>query len=443
MQQGDHDTSEGTGKGRRREGASRLLSLFADIRSGEVAHTLLLAINVFVLLFAYYLLKVLREPLMLRSPGDAEIKSYASGVMAVLIVPAVLAYSRISERISRTRLLTTTTLFFASNLLLFFVFERAGFAIGKAFFVWTGIFNMFVVSQFWSFANDLHTPEEGKRLFAVVAVGSCSGAIVGSQYAKRFFDPAHPANLMLVSAGLLVFALVVSLVVGRRVQGRAPAKASLDAPLGGAGAFELLAKDRYLLLIAGLTLVYNGVNSTGEYVLDRVLLEAALRSPAEQTFVAAFRADFYSWVNVIALLLQLFAVSRILHITAVRGALFVMPVVSLFCYGSMMSLASLVVISWAKTLENSVDYSVQSTTRQALFLVTSREAKYKAKVLIDTFFPRLGDSLAALTVFVGAELLHLPTVAFVLTNLALIVLWMALARGIAKRHKALSTTNTA
>lgn len=435
MQRSGEDEKATSRESHPRKPAAWLFSLFADVRPGEALHTVLLALNVFVLLFAYYLLKVLREPLMLRNPGDAEIKSYASGLMALLIVPAIVLYSRLSERVNRTRLLTTTTLFFASNLVIFFVCERAGLAIGKAFFVWTGIFNMFVVSQFWSFANDLHTPEQGKRLFAVVAIGSCSGAIVGSQYAKRFFEPEHPANLMLVSAGLLVLALGISLLVERRVRAYLPEAQKIEEPLEPTGAFELLMKDKYLALIAGLTLVYNGVNSIGEYVLDRVMLESALRSASEQEFVANFRGDFYSWVNAIALGLQLFAVSRILKVTAVRGALFVMPLISLFCYGSMGLSASLLVISSAKALENGLDYSVQSTTRHALFLVTSREAKYKAKVLIDTFFPRLGDSLAALTVFAGAQIFALSTKSFVAVNLVLIAAWFAFAWGIARRHK--------
>ena len=415
-----------------------MLSLFADVRPGEGVHTVLLAINVFVLLFAYYLLKVVREPLILQHPGDAEIKSYASGVMAILLVPAILGYSRLSERINRMRLIAATTAFFTVNLVLFYVAQQQGVAIGRAFFVWTGIFNMFVVSQFWSFANDLHTAEQGHRLFAIIAIGSCSGAIVGSQYAKKFFDSHHPANLMLVSAALLIIALATTFFVHQHSKGSPELRAieAARAPLSPPGAFTMLARDPYLALIAVLTLIYNGVNSVGEYVLDRVMFVVAQNSAEQGQYIAHFRADFYSWVNLFALVLQLFAVSRIMKHTAVRGALFVMPLISLGCYGMMGAFASLIsIVFWAKIAENSVDYSLQSTTRQALFLVTSREAKYKAKVLTDTFFVRAGDTFASLVVFIGAKMLNLPPVGFVLLNLGLICTWLVVAFFIARLHR--------
>ena len=433
-----------------------LLSPFADLRRGEGSSVLLLALNVFVLLFAYYLLKVTREALITPLDGGPRLKAAAAAAMAVLLIPLLRLFDWLSERVGRMRLITATTFFFFVCLIVFGVVADVapgGAPLAVGFFVFVGIFNMFVIAQFWSFANDLYTESEGKRVFGVVAVGSAAGGIVGSLAAKQFFVASSQGRLMFGAAVLLLGGLaltwVVNLFEGRRIhptQGQPalktkPPAAAAEAALGPGSGWTLLVRSRYFVLIALMLVVYNCVNSVGEFVLSSGVKAAALASgQPPEAFVAAFMGDFFGVVNLVTLLLQLFVVSRVLKFAGVRVALFVMPLVALGGYLSIGALMAVAVIRVAKTAENSLDYSLQNTTRQALWLVTTREEKYKVKALVDTFFVRLGDVAAFGVVTVGLDVLHLSARGFALTNVGLVLVWLAVAYGVAREYGTRSVT---
>jgi ATP:ADP antiporter, AAA family len=184
----------------------------------------------------------------------------------------------------------------------------------------------------------------------------------------------------------------------------------------------------------------NLVNTTGEYVLDRTLLQAAAAQTAvpAMRFVAMFKASYFEWVNVVGMLLQLFLVSRVLKLFGVRVALLVLPAVALVGYGTLALAPLLPLIFGAKVAENSLDYSLQNTTRQALFLPTTREAKYKAKAVIDTFLVRAGDVLSAALVWVAQKLTLAPQ-SIAVFNVAMVVAWAGVAVLLGRRHARLST----
>jgi len=160
----------------------RFLSRFTIIHGGEGLGALLLTVNVFVLLASYYVLKTVREPLIL-AEGSAELKAYAAAAQAALLFLVIPVYGWIASRMDRIRFISLSTLFFVMNLAGFFILVQAGFKVGFAFFIWLGIVNVFVVAQFWAFANDLYTEEAGKRLFPSIGMGSSLGAWLGSEAA--------------------------------------------------------------------------------------------------------------------------------------------------------------------------------------------------------------------------------------------------------------------
>ncbi len=418
------------------------LAPFAELRRGEGATALLLGAQVFVLLFAYYLLKVTREALITPLEGGPRLKAAAAAGMALLLVPLLRGYDALSARVGRARLLAVTTAVFVACLAVFGVLTNAitgSASLAISFFVFVGIFNLFVVAQFWSFANDLHAPEDGKRLFGLIAVGSASGAIVGSQVAKKLFVAYAQGRLMFGAAALLVVALVLAwLAFARQVSTTRRGRITpvVDAaPLPAGSAWKLLVRSRYFVLIAALLVVYNCVNSVGEFVLTSGVRDAARASgQVPETFVAAFMGDFFGGVNAVTLALQLFVVSRVLTHAGVRVALFVMPLVALGGYVAIGGLLSLAAIRLAKTAENALDYSLQTTTRQALWLVASREEKYKAKALVDTLFVRIGDVAAFGIITLGLDVLHLSTRGFAFVNVALVLVWLGVAWGIAREH---------
>jgi AAA family ATP:ADP antiporter len=463
-----------------RSALDRSLGLLAEVHAGEGARALLLAFTVFVLLGLYYLLKPVRETLIL-SGGGAEVKSYSSAGQAVLLIGVVWIYGRLGRLFGPMKLLTGVFLFFAANLVIFYVLALAELPLGIPFFLWLGVFNVFVIAQFWAFANDIYTPEQGKRLFAIVGIGASVGAVAGSQASEVMLKVLDAYWMMPISAVLLLVCLGLVWIVQRSAQrdrssGGAPKQK--EEPLGKEGGFAMIARDRYLLLIAALILLLNFVNTNGEYILDRSLLPAATaafrgrelrvycdairdRSEAEivtaeramrragetlpeirecnrkkfaSKYIGVFKANYFKWVNLIGAFLQLFVVSRIFKYLGVRRALFFLPLISL-AGSSMLAVAPvLAFIRVAKIGENSTDYSLMNTTKQALWLLTSREAKYKAKAAIDTFIVRIGDLASAGLVAVGSAV-ALSTKGFVVTNIALVLAWLGVAWGIAREHK--------
>ena len=416
---------------------ARLLRPFAKVEPAEAVTAVLLTLTVFVLLTAYYLLKTAREPLILLH-GGAEVKQYAAAGQALLLVGVVRAYSALAQRVGRQRLIATVYLFFVSNLVVFAVLARANVVIGVPFFLWVGVFNMTAVSQFWSLAADVFTPEQGKRLFAVVGIGSSVGAVAGARLAKSL-APLGPAWLMGGAALLLLGCVGLFAWVGARVgsPGRKDGEAHHEEPLVHDHPARILARDRYLLLIAALTLLLNWVRSNGDYVLDRTLLAALADAKGHgvdpSTFVTSFKAQYFEWVNIAGVLLQLFAVSRIMTRLGVRNALVVLPAVAFFEYGSYLVAPILSVFTAAKVAESSLEYSLQNTARQALFLVSSRVEKYVGKTVVDTVVVRAGDALTALLVLAGSRA-ALSTRAFATFNLVLVTVWVVVVFAIGREN---------
>jgi AAA family ATP:ADP antiporter len=425
----------------------RLLSLFADVRAGEGVTVLLLAVNVFLLLAGYSVMRPARDGLIL-TEGGAEVASYAAAAQAALLLVFVPFYGWLSTKITRIRLIAAMMLFFAASLVVFYAGGRLGLREGVAFYIWIGLLNVFVVSQFWAFANDLYTEGQGRRLFPFIGVGQSLGAWVGAAAVAPLVRGLGytPYTLMLLGAAVLTVALVFTLLANRR-EGRKARRNEESArieqtPLGPEGGFELLARDRYLLWIAVLIVLLNVVNTTGGYLLNRLIVsEAAARFGTDESaigasrqFVTAFSGSISAAVNLVGFLLQLFATSRIIRVMGVRGALFVLPALALVNYSVIAVAPLLAVVRVGKILENATDYSLQNTLRQALFLPTSREAKYKAKAVIDTFFTRAGDVLSAGLVALG-QLLSVTIPVFAAFNVALTVIWLWVAGRIAREHR--------
>jgi ATP:ADP antiporter, AAA family len=427
----------------------KVLSIFAETRAGEGMSALLLTLSVFFLLVSYYLIKTAREPLILAS--GAEIKSYASVGQTLLLLPTTYFYGVLSHKVGRIKLITIVTSIFVSNLFLFFALNLLGVPIGLAFYLWAGVFNMLSVAQFWSFAADVYTEEQGKRLFAILGIGSTVGAVAGSGIAALLVHPVGVYGMMIAAALFLLASLGLTIVVHRREAKRASEKGAADGkkeadsvekPLGEKGGVALIMADRYLLLIALLAFILNCVKTNGEYILDRSLLEhvkTLLPGHADahafsQAYIGEFKAQYFLYVNTATVVLQTFVVSRLIKHLGVRFALFVSPVLLFVGYSGSVLFPVLGLIYAVKITENTLDYSLGNTSRQALWLLTSRDEKYKAKSVIDATIVRAGDALTAGITFVGVTL-HFATVHFIIANVVLIVAWGIGMVLLAREHK--------
>lgn len=444
--------------------AYKILRVFTVVYPGEAITVLLLTFNAFLVLAAYYIIKPVREALILAGKG-AEFKSYLSAVTVILLILVVKAFSNIASKFPRQKLISWVTIFFISNLGIFYLLSLLGIqlgTIGIIFFIWMGIFNVMVIAQFWAFANDIYTHEEGKRLFPLVAFGATFGAFAGAKATGWLIKPIGRYQLMLVAGGILIICILLTLIIHyreiRKINDNA-VKISLEKessekvrekPLEKGGGFRLVFRKRYLLYIAIFVLLLNFINTNGEYILGEFITHTAKEAVETGTsggldegdFIGKFYADFFSIVNLLAWFIQLIFVSRIFKWVGVRGALFFLPLIALGGYLFIAVGASLLIVKWAKILENGTDYSLMNTTRHALFLITLREEKYKAKAAIDTFFHRSGDVLSALLVFLGVTYLAFNIENFAMVNVVLVFIWIFLGILIFRTHKKLSAERT-
>jgi AAA family ATP:ADP antiporter len=444
----------------------RGLRLVSDVHAGEAPLALALTLNVFLLLTSYYVIKPVREALILALDSGAEYKAYSSAAIAVVLLGAVPLYGIFVNKLPRLKLVVSVTLFFASHLVLFFLasqFEAVRPALSVLFYIWIGLFNLMVVAQLWSFANDLYDVDQGKRLFPLIALGASLGAVAGSQVASVLVEPLGVYQLLLVSAAILVacsYLFVAAerqsvILKARRAAEVAVARADVGvaassppAPVTAAaeaaaavgpaasrdGGFAMVFRHRYLLAIALFTFVYNWVNSNGEYMLGKLVKAAAseavqhgtLKASEIGSFIGHTYANFFFMVNVLGVFLQAFVVSRVVKYGGLKLSLLVLPVISLGSSLAVFLWPVLTAIRIGKTLENGVDYSLNSTVRQLLWLPTSPAMKYKAKQAVDTFFVRVGDVSSGALVALGAGWLGWNVRGFAVVNVALVAIWLAL-----------------
>lgn len=457
----------------------RFLRLFTDVRPGDGGTALLMFANVFLILTAYYFIKPLREGWisvsLIAGLEPVEVRAYTSFGQAILLIPVIAWYSRLVNRWPRGRVVTAATLFCISNLVLFW-FLQPNFFIpnlpftGILFYLWVGMFGVFVVAQFWAFAADVYSDEEGRRLLPVVAIGATAGAAFGARITAFLVEPDGLAAALeamglepiaglvrqtLRTESLLLLACIplgasiflTRAVDRRRGASKAPAPHSEAEEAGG---LSLVLGSRFLLTVAVVTLILNWVNTNGENLLywfvqenltERAAAAGIVGEQAVQRFTFAgttgFYGDFYSWVNAVALLLQALVASRLLKYGGFAAILLLMPVVALTSYATMALLPVLGVLKIMKVAENATDYSINNTARHVLWLPVHSAVKLKGKPTVDSLFARVGDGFAALTVLVGVQIFALATEVFFVFNVVLVVVWLVLCFGIVRGHREL------
>ena len=448
----------------------RFLGIFTDVKSGEGGTALLMFANVFLILCAYYFIKPLREGWIAVSDISGltkmEVKAYSSFGQSLLLIPVVWFFGRLSARHRRSALIARSTLFCMLNMALFWAIQPGLFIdnlpySGVVFYLWVGMFGVFVVAQFWAFAADIYTEERGNRMFPLIAVGATSGAACGSWITEILVKSGLFGTEWLLIVAMIPLAASIFLYrkVDNRMQQQVVESDSSPTPDPGIddtgkSAISIVFSSRFLLATAVITLILSWVNTNGENLLFRVVQEFLQEAAVQESISApdkllaftrdgttAFYGDFYFWVNVVALLLQAFVASRLLKYGGFGVILLAMPVVALVSYTAMAFVPVLAIVKFMKIVENSTDYSINNTARNVLWLPVSAEMKYKGKPTIDSLFVRLGDGIAALTVLVGVQILTLSTRSFFVLNVGLVIVWIGLAVVIVREYRRLSELN--
>jgi AAA family ATP:ADP antiporter len=335
-----------------------------------------------------------------------------------------------------------------SNLIVFWAVQPEFFlkslpGSGIAFYLWVGIFGVFVVAQFWAFVADLYDEKSGDRMLPLIAIGATAGAAFGSWMTQQLVDSEETVKKSLLLVAIVP--LAISIFLTRWADRKGPLGID-DTPSGPPtptpmerrrGAMAVVLGSPYLFAVAGITLLLSWVNTNGENLLFRVVQETLTSNAAASGVTGdvelleftrdgttAFYGNFFFWVNVCALLLQAVVASRLLKYGGFAAILLAMPAIAFVSYTAMWFIPVLAVVKVMKIAENATDYSINNTARHVLWLPVTADMKYKGKPTIDTLFVRMGDGLAAVTVLVGVQFLDLSTQGFFGFTVGLVVLWV-------------------
>jgi len=418
----------------------RLLRRCVDVEAGEVRATLLGFCWFFCLLGGYYLLRPLRDALGLAG-GAQELQWLFSGTFVAMLMLVPL-FGALVARLPPRRFVPLAYRFFTASIVVFGVLiarDVQSVWVGRVFFVWISVFNLFVVSIFWSVLADRFSNAQGRRLFGFIAAGGTAGTFAGPALAATLVSTVGPVALTLGAALLLEAALRCFHGLHPRATGSAALDAGRGAgegegegdaarPLGG-GVFAglgLIVRSPYLLGLCGYLLLHTAASTFLYFEQGRIVADAFADTASRTRFFALVDLG----VSTSTLLLQVFVTGRLMKRLGLGMALLLLPVASALAFVAVAWSPALLVLAGAQALRRACDYAIARPAREVLFTVVSREAKYKAKNAIETVVYRGGDAasgwlssgLGALGIgFAGLAAIAIPLSA----AWALLSLWLA------------------
>ncbi len=422
----------------------RALRHFLDVHPEEVQPIGWAWLYLFAVLASYYVIRPIRDEMGVAGGVD-NLPWLWMGTLAGMAL-ANPPFAALVARLTRVRFITITYRFFGLNLLVFFVLVRAaggdaGIWVGRVFYVWTSVFNLFVVSVFWATLADLFTPDQGKRWFAFVAAGATIGGIAGSALTASLVSVVGSAPLLLASACLLELAVRAMRRLARHVARADAVQAARDVQPVGGSAFAGLShalRSPYLLAIGGYMLLFT-ILSTFLYFQQAGIVDRTFASRAART---QFFAQVDLVVNVLTLVVQVFLTGRLLKWIGVAWTLTILPLVTLVGFVWLGLVPAVVVIVAFLVVRRATNFAVARPTREVLFTLVPREDKYKAKNFIDTFVYRLGDHAGAWSfAAMGGLGLGLSTTAWAAVPLS--AAWVFVGWWIGRTHRRAADASTA
>jgi AAA family ATP:ADP antiporter len=422
----------------------RILQRVVAVEPEEARVVLWCWLYIFAVLSSYYIMRPMRDQMGVAG-GVNNLQWLFTGTLLGMLCLNV-PYSYLVKTLPRTRFIPITYRFFAANILVFgallYVADSEQTVwIGRAFFIWISIFNLFVVSVFWALIVDIFSTAQGKRLFGFIAAGATIGAIAGSALTASLARYV-PVTFLLIGSVLL---LEVALFAVRRLSRLAgtleaePASAA-DHPVGGsvfAGVTHPF-KSAYLVNVSVFILLF-AITATLLYFEQAGIVSRSFADRGEQT---AFFATIDLLVNCLTLAVQLFLTGRILRYLGVGLALAFLPLLTLFGFAMLAFVPALSALVVFQVLRRASDYAVARPAREVLYTVLPREDRYKAKNFIDTVVYRAGDQVGAWSYALLAALgLGVAEVAAV--AIALSVLWLVNGLWLGRKQETMAAAKTA
>lgn len=401
----------------------------------------------FSLLCGYYIMRPMRDAMGIAG-GVEQLQWLFTGTFLAMLA-AVPLFGWVTSRYARKRFLPYVYYFFIANLLLFFALFKSEIThayVARAFFIWTSVFNLFVVSVFWSFMADIFTSPQAKRLFGFIAAGGTAGALAGPALTAALAVPLGPTNLLLISVAFLggaVFCIHRLIAwkehrvahLSRAARNRESAAHAEDQAMGGGlfAGIRLVFRSPYLFGICVLMILFTTL-STFLYFQQAQIIRDSFTGSAARTAVFA-AVDFA--VNALTIMIQVFLTGRLVRALGLSWTLALIPLLlgaGFFTLGLAPVLSVLVVV---QVLRRAGNYAVMRPAREMLYVVLGREEKYKAKNFIDTVVYRGGDAVSAWA-YTGLRALGfgLSAIAFVAIPLAGIWAWVSFRLG--RRQEAMA-----
>lgn len=413
------------------------LQRVTGVRPQEARAVLWSMLYVIALFLAYYVLRPIRDEMGVAGGVDNLPWLFTGTLIAMLVVSPLFALA--VRSLPRQQFIALSYRFFAVNLVLFallmqFTGPQWQLWIGRAFFIWVSVFNLFVVSVFWSLIVDIFDSEQGKRLFGILAAGATIGAILGSTITSLLVENVGSLWLIAIAIIFLEFAVLTSRRLSFLARLVEPSGHHEDSnkPLGGGVLTGLIhtVRSPYLAGLALFILLYS-ITSTFLYFQQASIAQANFPDRAGRT---AFFANIDLVVNLITLCLQLFVTGRLISALGIVATLCILPLVSVAGFAALATNPSTAALVAAQVARRAANFAIARPAREILFTSSSREDRYKAKNFIDTVVYRGGDQVASWS-YAGLMGLGLALGQLAVVAIPLSVVWLVLSIWLGRSHQ--------
>jgi AAA family ATP:ADP antiporter len=426
------------------ERRSSVLESLTLVRGEERVQLALAFVAFFCVLGAYYVLRPIRDAMGIAGGTDDLPYMFLGTLVLTLIVSPVFA--ALVARVPRAVFLTWSYRALMLCLALFFAVltlteEAQQLWIGRVFYWWASVFNVFAVSLFWALMTDVFKAEQGRRLYGVIAAGGTLGGLVGSGATSLFAESLGAVPLLLLSALLLECALRAMRALMKRTAQRDPQQRAVQGEVIGGSAyagFKLAIRSPYLLGICGFMALYT-IGSTFLYFLQAGIIADAVPDRAAR---ASLFATIDVWANLATLLVQVFVSAHLLNRFGIALTLCVLPFLSMLGFIALGFAPVIGVVIAFQSLRRMGNFALTAPARENLYFPLTRETRFKAKNLIDTFVFRAGDQIGAWT-HTGLALLGLGASSISFVAAPISALWLALAIWLGRANRKLVAAQAA
>ena len=419
----------------------RLLNRMIDVRPAELRALGWSWLYIFSVLSGYYILRPIRDEMGVAG-GVENLQWLFTGTLLgmILVNPP---FAALVAKLPRVRFISIAYRFFIANLLIFVLLLKIASAeqdiwIGRVFFIWTSVFNLFVVSVFWALMVDVFNSEQSKRLFGFISAGATLGAIVGSSITASLASHVPATYLMVGSAVLLEVAVFSVRQLSRLsdVLHRRPTVGAEETPIGGSvlSGFTHAFKSPYLVNVSVYILLY-AITSTFLYFQQADIARQAFANRGART---AFFARIDLWVNILTLAAQLFVTGRVLAVFGVAFTLATLPALSVLGFSALAVTPTLVILVIYQVLRRAGNFAFARPSREVLFTVVPREDKYKAKSFIDTVVYRTGDQVGAWS-YAALSFIGLGMIGIAITAVPISIAWLVNGLWLGRKQETLAS----